>query len=522
MGGKSKGKGKKATESPSPAQSPQPSRHAANSPSTSRAESSSSAQMPACFDNLFGGKRLELKISAIDDMAARDTSAAAQIWLHPAAMTADDVAAGDMVAVVCIDPQSAQPIPPLQLAQEALQLATPDWTQHPSWPAIAARLPGLYCALATVWPSPKIHKSCCRLSWPLADSLGRPEEDTRLYVLTPRIGRQQNLNPNLLQIHGERGAVQPIPCRQLALTWLEPLACCADADMSAESDRSAAGAAGGEGGGGEAATPHKTPAAAAAASSLTSPVPCTPPRSTQRPLSSSSSSPFPTSSPSPSPSPHTPSNAAQRLEPRTPGSAKKVSTPGSAATLGSAKKTPYVSEEEMERARWAAVKTLVGQTEGNEGNGSGSSRDKKDPQGLRLVEVFAARWLLGRVLLPGNIVVVPVCGQDCCFVVSHGTVAAAEAETAANAVAKIAATAAAQAASAAALETRAPLQVGPLTAVVISSPSLAQEGAAAGAGDLGEVRAVGGGGLREGMAAGAAAPTHVPPPPFLLAPVPLP
>ncbi|CAI5478449.1 unnamed protein product [Closterium sp. Yama58-4] len=98
MGGKTKGKGKKAAESPSPAQSPQTSRNAASSPSASRAESSSSAQMPACFDDLFGGKRLDVKISAIDDVAARDTSAAAQIWLHPAAMTADDVAVGDMVA----------------------------------------------------------------------------------------------------------------------------------------------------------------------------------------------------------------------------------------------------------------------------------------------------------------------------------------------------------------------------------------------------------------------------------------
>ncbi|CAI5974540.1 unnamed protein product [Closterium sp. NIES-65] len=239
--------------------------------------------MPACFDDLFGGKRLDVKISAIDDVAARDTSAAAQIWLHPAAMTADDVAAGDMVAVVCSDSHSAQPIPPLQLAQEALQLATPDWTQRPDWPAIAARLPGLYCALATVWPAPKIPKSCCRLSWQLADSLGRPEESTRLYVFTLKAGRQQNLSLSSPQAHGEQAVVQPIPCRQLALTWLEPLDCSASADV----DRSAA--VGGEGEGtksGAGGVSQKTPirgvtgaatqaapgaAAGAAATSLTSP-----------------------------------------------------------------------------------------------------------------------------------------------------------------------------------------------------------------------------------------------------------
>ncbi|CAI7858080.1 unnamed protein product [Closterium sp. NIES-54] len=533
MGGKSKGKSKKATESPSPAQSPQTSRNAASSLSASRAESSSNAQMPACFDGLFGGKRLDVKISAIDDVAARDTSAAAQIWLHPAAMTADDVAAGDMVAVVCSDPHSAQPIPPLQLAQEALQLATPDWTQHPDWPAIAARLPGLYCALATVWPAPKIPKSCCRLSWQLADSLGRPEESTRLYVFTLKAGRQQNLSLSSPQAHGEQVVMQPIPCGQLALTWLEPLDC----SVGADGDRSAA--VGGEGEGAESGAggaSQRTPiwgvtcaatqaapgsAAGAAATSLSSPVPCTPPRTPQRPISASSSSPFPTSSPfvasspspSPSPSPSTPSNVARRLEPRTPGSVQKVLTPGSAVTPGSAKKAPFISEEEMERARWAAVKTLIGQTVGNTGTNSSSSRSTK-LQGIRLVEVFAARWLLGRTLLPGNIVVVPVCGQDCCFVVSHGTVPTAETASAKETAAKTGGEAskqAARAAAALAAEPARPLQVVPQTTVIVSSPPLvsSQDRVAGTAASATTVSAA---------AAAAAAAANIPLPPFLLTP----
>ncbi|CAI5486904.1 unnamed protein product [Closterium sp. Naga37s-1] len=381
--------------------------------------------MPACFDDLFGGKRLDVKISAIDDVAARDTSAAAQIWLHHAAMTADDVAAGDMVAVVCSDPQSAQPIPPLQLAQEALQLATPDWTQHPDWPAIASRLPGLYCALATVWPAQKIPKSCCRLSWQLADSLGRPEESTRVYVFTLKAGRQQNLSLSSPQAHGEQAVVQPIPCKQLALTWLEPLDCSASADVD-----------------------------------------------------------------------------------RTPGSVKKVSTPGSAVTPGSANKTPFISEEEMERACWAAVKTLLGQTEENVGTSSSSSRSNKGLQGIRLVEVFAARWLLGRTLLPGNIVVVPVCGQDCCFIVSHGTVATAETASAMETAARTAGESAKQAARAEALaaEPARPLQVGPLTTVIVSSPPLVSQP------DRGAGTAA------SAATDAAAAAANIPLPPFLLTP----
>ncbi|CAI5512007.1 unnamed protein product [Closterium sp. Naga37s-1] len=278
--------------------------------------------MPACFDDLFGGKRLDVKISAIDDVAARDTSAAAQIWLHPAAMTADDVAAGDMVAVVCSDSHSAQPIPPLQLAQEALQLATPDWTQHPDWPAIAARLPGLYCALATVWPAPKIPKSCCRLSWQLADSLGRPEESTRLYVFTLKAGRQQNLSLSSPQAHGEQAVVQPIPCRQLALTWLEPLDCSAGADGDS-----------------------------------------------------------------------TPSNIARRLEPRTPGSVKNVSTPGSAdrgagtAASAATDATAAAARIPLPPFLLTPAATLIGarEREGESGSCSGEEKEgektEKDEDG---------------------------------------------------------------------------------------------------------------------------------------------
>ncbi|CAI7906653.1 unnamed protein product [Closterium sp. NIES-53] len=327
--------------------------------------------------------------------------------------------------------------------------------------------------------------------------------------------------------------MQPIPCGQLALTWLEPLDC----SVGADGDRSAA--VGGEGEGAESGAggaSQRTPiwgvtcaatqaapgsAAGAAATSLSSPVPCTPPRTPQRPISASSSSPFPTSSPfvasspspSPSPSPSTPSNVARRLEPRTPGSVQKVLTPGSAVTPGSAKKAPFISEEEMERARWAAVKTLIGQTVGNTGTNSSSSRSTK-LQGIRLVEVFAARWLLGRTLLPGNIVVVPVCGQDCCFVVSHGTVPTAETASAKETAAKTGGEAskqAARAAAALAAEPARPLQVVPQTTVIVSSPPLvsSQDRVAGTAASATTVSAA---------AAAAAAAANIPLPPFLLTP----
>ena len=41
-------------------------------------------------------------------------------------------------------------------------------------------------------------------------------------------------------------------------------------------------------------------------------------------------------------------------------------------------------------------------------------------RGLALLEVFAARWLSGRFLLRGNVVVLPVCGQMCAFRVCGG------------------------------------------------------------------------------------------------------
>ncbi|KAH8940653.1 hypothetical protein BDL97_15G100600 [Sphagnum fallax] len=45
--------------------------------------------------------------------------------------------------------------------------------------------------------------------------------------------------------------------------------------------------------------------------------------------------------------------------------------------------------------------------------------EKETTKGKDLLQTFAARWLSGRFLLPGNLVTLPICGCDCVFVVTH-------------------------------------------------------------------------------------------------------
>eukprot|EP00850_Spirogloea_muscicola_P005486 SM000025S08381 [mRNA] locus=s25:447550:453258:+ [translate_table: standard] len=294
----------------------------------------------------------DARLASADTALAKDATSAAQLWLPPSDMVAHNLAAGAAVAVAVCCGESVEALIDLPKASASKFGLKPDDSSED--------LIGAFLVVAAAWPSPKLRKSCVRLSLQLHQSLAHPDLGSLLRVFPLAQGTSTPSSS-----HGMPWLTgTPRKCHKLALRWRVPLQL----------------------------TSMATPPSGIKGSQISFETP----RSSSEMTASSVT-------PEVAASPATPSMVPTSSVLSKSSSDGKASTPKKEQQA--ALRTPSAESQGFatgisRKHHWDAILTLMSQ---------GLEKQRA------LLELFVLRHLNSRSLILGNQVVISLCGMDCIF-----------------------------------------------------------------------------------------------------------
>eukprot|EP00850_Spirogloea_muscicola_P018256 SM000165S02217 [mRNA] locus=s165:195225:200869:+ [translate_table: standard] len=293
----------------------------------------------------------DAQVASADAALAKDATSSAQLWLPPSDMVTHNLAAGAAVAVaVCCGGSGDELTDRTKASALKFELKPDDSSEE---------LVGAFLVVASAWPSPKLRKSCVRLSVQLYESLACPGLGSLLRVFP--LAQGTSTPSSASGMPWLRGA--PRKCHKLALRWRVPLQLTSMATPS----RTKGSRISFE-------TPHSS--SEMTASSVTPAVAANP----ETPSMVATSSVLSKSS----------SDGKARTQKKEEQAVLRIPSPESKGFATG------ISREHQ----WDAIFTLMGQ---------GLEKQRA------LLELFVLRHLNSRSLIRGNQVVVSLCGMDCIF-----------------------------------------------------------------------------------------------------------